>query len=470
MPKKRAKILDFVEVVDIAAQGQAVGKTQDGQVVFVEGAVPGDIIQVQTSRKRKGAWQGRIIKYHEYSPDRRPAACEHFGVCGGCKWQHLDYNAQLRYKAKEVHHNLQHIGKLENVSFEPIMAAPKVYDYRNKMEYSFSNQRWLTQTEIQQKDDTLEKNGLGFHKPRMWDKVVDIQKCHLQAEPSNAIRNFIRSYALKHQLEFFNPRAQEGFLRTLMIRNTLAGEFMVLLQFYRDIPEEREALLRALQENFPEIRSLLYCINSKANDTLYDQEVICFSGQPFITETMEGLGFKINAKSFFQTNSAQALALYQRVRDLAQLKASDRVYDLYTGTGTIALFMARHCQQVVGIESVPEAIEAARQNAQANGIENCHFEVGDMKDCFNEAFVQKYGPADLIITDPPRNGMHGDVVQQLIQAQAEKIVYVSCNSATQARDLFLLKEFYSVEISQAVDMFPQTHHVENIVLLKRKIK
>ena len=468
MSKKKPKIFDHLPIVDIAAKGQAVGKTSDGQVVFVEGAVPGDVVEVRSSRKRKGAWQGQILQYHEYSPDRRTAQCEHFGVCGGCKWQHLEYSAQLTYKAKEVAHNLTHIGKLEDIPFEPILAAPEEYDYRNKMEFSFSNQRWLTNDEIAQADEKLEKNGLGFHKPRMWDKVVDIQKCHLQADPSNAIRNFIRTYALEHQLEFFNPRAKEGFLRTLMIRNTLAGEFMVLIQFYEDLKQQREVLLQTLQEEFPQIVSLLYCINKKANDTLYDQEIVCFSGRSFIIEKMEELNFKINAKSFFQTNTQQALSLYQLVRDFADLKASDLVYDLYTGTGTIALFLARHCQKVVGIESVPEAIEAAKDNALTNDIQNCFFEVGDMKDCFNDLFVERHGPADVIITDPPRNGMHPDVVQQLIQSTASKIVYVSCNSATQARDLALMKDHFKIVRSRAVDMFPQTHHVENIVLLERK--
>lgn len=469
MSKKKPKIFDPVRIVDIAAKGQAVGKTEDGQVIFLEGAVPGDVVQVQSSRKRKGAWQGRILKYHSYASERRNPECEHFGVCGGCKWQHLDYSAQLQYKAKEVEHNLRHIGKLENISFESILPAPSEYFYRNKMEFSFSNQRWLTATEIQQAEkDSLEKNGLGFHKPRMWDKVVDIQKCHLQADPSNEIRNYIRAYALEHQLSFFDPRAQQGLLRTLMIRNTLEGAFMVLIQFYEDQKPQRDLLLQSLQERFPQIQSLLYCVNQKANDTLYDQEIFCFSGTPYITEHMEGLAFKINAKSFFQTNSAQALALYQQVRDFAALKPTDRVYDLYTGTGTIALFMARHCHKVVGIESVPEAIDAAKENALENGIDNCFFEVGDMKDCFNEAFIERHGAADVIITDPPRNGMHPDVVQQLIQSSASKIVYVSCNSATQARDLALMKDSFEVIKSQAVDMFPQTHHVENIVLLVRK--
>jgi 23S rRNA (uracil1939-C5)-methyltransferase len=333
------------------------------------------------------------------------------------------------------------------------------------MEFSFSNNRWLTEEEIQT-EGAIERNGLGFHKPGMWDKVVDVNHCHLQAEPSNAIRNAIRSYALENELEFFDPRQQSGFLRTLMIRNTLGGEVMVLLQFFKEDKKNREALLDFLVSKFPEITSLLYCINPKANDSLYDQEVHCYHGQDFIIESLKDLQFKITAKSFFQTNPQQAKALYKIAKDFAALQAKEVVYDLYTGTGTIALSLAGSCSKIIGVESVPEAIEAAQENVLLNQIDNAHFEVGDMKTVFNDAFVARHGKADLVITDPPRDGMHADVVHQLIKLAPKRIVYISCNSATQARDLNLMKSKYEVLKSQAVDMFPQTHHVENVVLLQ----
>ena len=334
------------------------------------------------------------------------------------------------------------------------------------MEYAFSDQRWLTADEIADKSLIIEKKGLGFHKAGMWDKVVDIHQCHLQAEPANEIRNAVKAFALKHQLDFFNPRDQEGFLRSLMIRNTKDGAFMVLIQFFRENKAQRESLLEHLKKHF-DITSLLYCINSKANDTLYDQEIICYDGKNYITEEMEGLLFKINAKSFFQTNSKQAYELYKIARDFAGLKGEELVYDLYTGTGTIAQFLAKDCNKVVGVESVPEAIEAAQTNAKENDIKNAFFEVGDMRKIFNQDFINRHGKANVVITDPPRNGMHPAVVKQLLFLKPEKIVYVSCNHATQARDLFLMKDQYKLVRSRAIDMFPQTQHVENVVLLEK---
>jgi 23S rRNA (uracil1939-C5)-methyltransferase len=455
-----------LEVVDITALGKGVVKTPEGKVIFVSGVIPGDKISIETFKKRRGYFEANLIQINQPSSDRVVPVCEHFGVCGGCKWQNMSYDAQLRFKQKEILHNLKNISGMALPEIEDIQGANKSYSYRNKMEYSFSNQRWLTAEEVADPSLTLEKKGLGFHKAGMWDKVVDIHQCHLQPEPGNAIRNSIKAFALEHHLDFFNPRNQEGFLRSLMIRNSNRGEFMVLIQFFQEDRVNREALLNHLVQQF-DIASLLYCINSKPNDTLYDQEIYCFHGKEFIVEEMEGLSFKVNAKSFFQTNTEQAYELYKIVRDFAELKGDECVYDLYTGTGTIAQFIAKDCNKVIGIESVPEAIAAAQTNAKENDIQNAFFEVGDMRKVFNEDFILRHGKADLVITDPPRNGMHPDVIKQLLALQAQKIVYVSCNNATQARDLHLMKDDYRLVRTKAIDMFPQTQHVENIVLLEK---
>ncbi len=454
-----------LKIEDISSKGLGVGK-DDGRVFFVVGTVPGDIVNVTAFRKKRGYWEARLNELVSPSPNRVEPACDYFGLCGGCKWQHLDYPSQLHFKDKEVRHNLTHIGKVSPEEYLPIVAAPETYYYRNKMEFSFSNQRWLTAEEIAS-DKPIERKGVGFHKPGMWDKVVDIKHCHLQADPSNAIRNFIRSYALAQQLDFFNPREQSGFLRNLMIRTSSTGETMVLLQFFSEDNKAIKALLTSLLEEFPSITSLLYCINNKGNDSIYDQEIKAFTERTYIEEKMGDLSFQISAKSFYQTNSRQAEKLYERVKELASLQAHEVVYDLYTGTGTIAQFVADECQKVIGIESVPDAILAAKANALNNNIHNVTFEVGDMKDCFNEDFIQKHGKAQLVITDPPRNGMHPKVVDQLLRLAPERIVYVSCNSATQARDLALMKDQYKLVKSQAIDLFPHTQHVENIVLLHR---
>jgi len=454
-----------LKIEDISTKGLGVGK-DDGRVFFVAGTVPGDIVNVTAFRKKRGYWEARLDTIETPSPNRIEAACAYFGLCGGCKWQHLDYKSQLHFKDKEVRHNLTHIGKVTTEDYLPILAAPDTYYYRNKMEFSFSNQRWLTAEEIAS-DKPIERKGVGFHKPGMWDKVVDIEQCHLQADPSNAIRNFIRTYALEQQLDFFNPRDQSGFLRNLMIRTSSTAETMVLLQFFRDDQKAIKALLTCLLEEFPSITSLLYCVNNKGNDSIYDQEIKAFTERTYIEEKMGDLTFQISAKSFYQTNSKQAEKLYERVKEFASLQSDEIVYDLYTGTGTIAQFVSDECQKVIGIESVPDAITAAKANALNNNISNVAFEVGDMKDCFNEDFIQKHGKAQVVITDPPRNGMHPKVVDQLLRLAPERIVYVSCNSATQARDLALMKDQYKLVKSQAVDLFPQTQHVENIVLLHR---
>ncbi|MCF8715014.1 23S rRNA (uracil(1939)-C(5))-methyltransferase RlmD [Joostella atrarenae] len=466
--KNKKQIFEEVEVIDAGAKGKGVAKAPDGRVIFLPYAVPGDIVDVQTFKKRKAFFEGKIAKFHTKSPKRTNPECEHFGVCGGCKWQNMAYEHQLFYKQKEVLNNLARIGKIELPEFISILGSEKQYFYRNKMEFSFSDSRWLTLEEIQSDKDFGDKNALGFHIPGMWDKILDINKCHLQEDPSNAIRTAVKDFALKNNFEFFNPRNQTGLLRTMMIRTSSTGEIMVLIQFYDDKKEERELLLDFLKEEFPEVTSLQYVVNQKPNDTIYDQEIVCYAGRDHIFEEMEGLKFKINAKSFYQTNSEQAYELYKITRDFADLSGDELVYDLYTGTGTIAQFVAKKAKKVVGVESVPEAIEDAKANAQLNGIDNVTFYAGDMKEVFNDTFIEQNGKPDVVITDPPRDGMHKDVVQQLLNIAAEKIVYVSCNSATQARDLALMDHLYKVIKVQPVDMFPQTHHVENVVLLQRR--
>ena len=466
MAKKIKRIYNNLTVIDITSRGKGVLKSEAGKVIFVSGVVPGDTISVEIFKKRRGYFEGNLIKIIEPSPDRINPKCQHFGVCGGCKLQNMSYEGQLYFKQKEVKQNLKNLSGMSLPKINAIQPSTQNYFYRNKMEYSFSSKRWLNANEIQEKSLIIEKKGLGFHKEGMWDKVVDIQKCHLQPEPANEIRNSIRAFALKYNLDFFNPRYQEGFLRSLMIRNSQGGEFMVLIQFFRENKSQREALMEHLKNNF-NITSLLYCINSKANDKLYDQEIICYEGKKYITEEMEGLNFKINAKSFFQTNTELAYELYKTAREFAGLKGGELVYDLYTGIGTIAQFVAKGCKKVVGVDSVPEAIESARLNAKENRIKNVFFEVGDMRKIFNEGFMNRHGKANVVITDPPRNGMHPAVVKQLLFMQPKKIVYVSCNNATQARDLYLMKEQYKLVYSQAIDMFPQTQHVENVVLLEK---
>ncbi len=461
-------ILENLEVIDAGAKGKAVAKAEDGRVVFIDNAVPGDVVNVQTNKKRKSYYEGTAISISKYSEKRVEPLCPHFGICGGCKWQNMGYEHQLYYKQKEIEQNLQRIGKIELPKFQPILGSEKQYFYRNKMEFSFSDNKWLTLEQIKSDEVIVNKNALGFHIPGMWDKILDLDICYLQADPSNAIRDFVKSKAEELNLSFFNTRNQEGFLRTLMIRTSSTGEIMVLIQFFHEDEENRKLLLEAVASEFSQITSLLYVINAKGNDTLYDQEIELFHGRDHIFEEMEGLKFKINAKSFYQTNSEQAYELYKITRDFAGLTGNELVYDLYTGTGTIAQFVARKAKKVIGVEAVPDAIEAAKQNAKLNNIENVEFFVGDMKKVFNEEFINTHGKPDVVITDPPRDGMHGDVVGQLLNLGAEKIVYVSCNSATQARDLALLDSKYKVLKVQPVDMFPQTHHVENVVLLEKR--
>jgi len=466
--KSNRIILEDLEVIDAGAKGKAVARAHDGRVVFINNAVPGDVVTVQTNKKRKAYYEGTAISISKYSEKRVEPVCEHFGTCGGCKWQHMGYEHQLHFKQKEVENNLSRIGHIQLPTISPILGCEQPYFYRNKMEFSFSNNKWLTLGQIQSDEIIENRNALGFHIPGMWDKILDLNKCHLQQDPSNAIRTFVKSKAENLNMSFFNTRKQEGMLRTLMLRTSSNGEIMVLVQFYQDDETKRITLLEAIANEFPEITSLQYVINTKGNDTIYDQEVICFFGKNHIFEEMEGLKFKINAKSFYQTNSEQAFELYKVTREYAGLTGKELVYDLYTGTGTIAQFVAKNAKNVIGIESVPEAIEAAKENAELNKIENVDFFVGDMKNVFNDEFISMHGVPDVVITDPPRDGMHKDVVSQLISLASNRIVYVSCNSATQARDLALLDPYYEVKKVQPVDMFPQTHHVENVVLLEKR--
>ncbi|WP_292948994.1 23S rRNA (uracil(1939)-C(5))-methyltransferase RlmD [Olleya sp. UBA1516] len=464
----RKQIFTNVEVIDAAAKGKTVAKAPDGRVIFLPNAVPGDIVDVQTFKKRKAYFEGKATVFHKLSDKRTTPECQHFGVCGGCKWQDMGYEHQLFYKQKEVTNNLTRIGHLDLPEVTPILGSAEQYFYRNKMEFSFSDSRWLTLEEVQSDNDLGDRNALGFHIPGMWDKILDIKKCHLQADPSNAIRNAVRDFSIKNDLEFFNTRNQTGLLRTMMIRTSSTKDIMVVIQFFKEDKAKRELLLDYVASTFPEITSLQYIINEKANDTIYDQDVICYKGEDHIFEEMEGLTFKINAKSFYQTNSNQAFELYKLTREFADLNGDELVYDLYTGTGTIAQFVSKKAKKVVGVEAVPDAISAAKENAKRNNITNCEFFVGDMKNVFNQEFINTHGQPDVIITDPPRDGMHKDVVQQILNIAPKKVVYVSCNSATQARDLALMKAQYVITKVQAVDMFPQTHHVENIVLLEKK--
>ena len=465
---RRKKIFEDLEIVDAGAKGKSIAFAPDGKVVFINNAVPGDVCTIQTTKKRKSYYEGSAISFSKYSEKRVDPKCEYFGTCGGCKWQFMDYSHQLYYKQKEIENNLIRIGKIELPEIARILGSKKQYFYRNKMEFSFSNSKWLTLDQIKSDEIIENRNALGFHIPGMWDKILDIDACFLQRDPSNDIRNYVKNKAEELNLTFFNNRHKEGFLRTLMLRTSSTGDLMVLLQFFYEDQTNRELLLDAVSAKFPKITSLQYVINSKGNDTIYDQDVICYQGNDYIFEEMEGLRFKINAKSFYQTNSEQAFELYKITREFAGLTGNETVFDLYTGTGTIAQFVSKKAKKVIGIESVPDAIEAAKENAQFNNIENTEFYVGDMKKVFNDDFVNQHGIPDVIITDPPRDGMHKDVIKQLLKISADKIVYVSCNSATQARDLELLDVDYIVSKSQAVDMFPQTFHVENVVLLEKR--
>lgn len=460
--------MEKVTITDVAAEGKALARVDDW-VVFVPFVAPGDVVDIQLTRKKHSYAEGKVVRFHAYAAERAVPFCEHFGVCGGCKWQHLPYETQLRYKQKQVVDNLTRIGKVEIGELLPIKGARHTTFYRNKLEFTFSDKKWLNETEVESGAKFDNMNALGFHIPGMFDKVLDIHKCWLQDDISNRIRQAVKEYCLTHEgYSFFDLRNQEGFVRTLMIRTASTGDLMVVLVFFHEDAERREALLYHIKEQFPEITSLMYVINGKCNDTITDQEVICFAGKNHIFEEMEGLRFKIGPKSFYQTNSEQAYQLYQTVREFAGLTGKELVYDLYTGTGTIANFVSRQARQVIGIEYVPEAIEDAKVNAALNGFENTLFYAGDMKDILTQDFINRHGRPDVVITDPPRAGMHKNVIDTILFAAPKRIVYVSCNPATQARDLELLNGEYTVRKVQPVDMFPHTHHVENVVLLGKR--
>lgn len=460
------QFLKNIEVIDIAEEGKGVGKHQD-LVIFIEKAVPGDVVDIQIYRLKKNLAEARITDFVKHSPDRVEPFCSHFGTCGGCKWQHLSYEAQLRYKQKNVLNALERLGKVDVKNAEPILGSAETQYYRNKLEFTFSNKRWLDDADMANRD-SLSLDALGFHVPGRFDKILDIEHCYLQADPSNAIRNSVREYTLKNELSYYDLRNHEGALRNLIIRTASTGELMVIVVFAYADDQQIKGLMSHLKDSFPQITSLLYIVNQKRNDTIFDQDIVVFKGRDHIFEEMEGLKFKIGAKSFYQTNSAQAYELYKITRHMAGLNANDLVYDLYTGAGTIANFVAREVKQVVGIEYVPTAIEDAKINSELNGINNTTFYAGDMKDILTAEFIAQHGKPDVVITDPPRAGMHADVVARLLEMEASKIVYVSCNAATQARDIALLQEKYEVKRIRPVDMFPQTQHVENVALLVLK--
>lgn len=468
--KKELPLLEKVTITDVAAEGKAVAKVNE-LVIFVPYVVPGDVVDLQVKRKKNHYAEAVAVKFHEKSPLRTEPFCSHFGVCGGCKWQCLSYEEQLKYKQKQVFDNLTRIGKVELPEFRPILGSEKTRFYRNKLEFTFSNKRWLTEEEVKQDVKYDQMNAVGFHIPGAFDKVLAIDKCWLQDDISNQIRNAVRDYAYAHNFPFFDLRTQEGLLRNIMIRTSSTGELMVVLQCKVTDDEGRrkmEEILQFMADSFPQITSLMYVINNKCNDTIGDLDVEVFKGNDHIFEEMEGLRFKVGPKSFYQTNSEQAYNLYKVAREFAGLTGNELVYDLYTGTGTIANFVARKARKVVGIEYVPEAIEDAKVNSALNGIDNTLFYAGDMKDIFNNDFIAEHGRPDVIITDPPRAGMHNDVIDVILAAEPKRIVYVSCNPATQARDLQLLDGKYKVTAVQPVDMFPHTHHVENVVQLERR--
>ncbi|AQW98047.1 23S rRNA (uracil(1939)-C(5))-methyltransferase RlmD [Elizabethkingia anophelis] len=466
--KKKNVILENIKLLSAGAKGVSVGKTEDGKTILVSGAVPGDVVNARMKKSKKNYIEAEAVEILEESPDRVDARCMHFSVCGGCKWQNLSYEKQLQFKEGEVLNNIRRIGGIEGFEALPILGSAEQYFYRNKMEFSFSNARWLTLEEVNSTEEIADRNALGFHIPGQWSKILDLKECFLQEDPSNNIRLAVKEYAEENNLEFFDVRNQEGFLRTLMMRQNSKGEWMVLFQLFEENETERIKLLDFLLQKFPQIHTLLYAINPKGNDSIYDLDIQTYYGEGFLYEEMDGLRFKIGPKSFFQTNYRQALELYRKTLEFADLKGDEVVYDLYTGTGTIAQYVARNAKQVIGIEAVQEAIDAAKEHAELNGLTNCTFYCGDMKDIFNQEFLESHPKADVLITDPPRDGMHAKVVEQILNLSPEKIVYVSCNSATQARDLAMLKEHYNLVKVLPVDMFPQTHHVENIALLIKK--
>ncbi len=466
--KKNKQVVENLLIEDFAAEGKCIGR-HNGAVVFIEGnAAPGDVVDVEILNfKKKKFYEAKVIQTHSYSDKRAEAFCDYFGTCGGCKWQHIKYEEQLQFKWQQVSDHLHRIAKVTLPPIEPILPSDKTTFYRNKLEFTFSNLRWFTLNEINSGTE-LERNALGFHIPKRFDRILDIEKCYLQPDPSNDIRNQLRSFALQKGFRFYDQKNNVGFVRNVILRTANTGDVMVIVQFAEPNQADIDATMAFLAETFPQISSLQYIINTKGNDSYYDQDVVLYAGKPYIEERMEDLVFRVGPKSFYQTNSDQAYELYKVAREFAQLTGQEHVYDLYTGTGTIANFVAKQAKTVVGVEYVPEAIEDAKINSEINGIHNTKFYAGDMKNVLNEAFIAENGHPDVVITDPPRAGMDEPVVRTLLRMEPTKIVYVSCNSATQARDLAWLDEKYAVQRVRPVDMFPHTHHVENVVVLEKK--
>ena len=478
--KKQIRILPQVLVEDYAAEGRSLARV-DGKVVFIEGAVPGDVVDVQLGKSKKDWAEGKAVQFHSFSPQRTKPFCDHFGLCGGCKWQMLPYAEQIKYKQREVEQNLKRIGRIELPEMLPIVGADLTRHYRNKLEFTFSNKRYLTREELLKRDNehatrtrdsakndiTIEQEpgALGFHVPKIFDKAIDIHTCYLQPEPSNAIRNFVRQFAIDHQLSFYNIKEHTGWLRTMIIRTSTTGEVMVNITMGYEDEANRKLLFDALIHSFPEITTLLFTINPKWNDSIYDLTPQTYFGSGYISEKLEDFVFKISPKSFFQTNTKQAEKLYQITRSFARLTGKETLYDLYCGTGSIGIFCSKGAQKIIGVETVAEAIEDAKVNAALNHLINTSFFAGDVIDICNDAFFAAHGRPDVLITDPPRAGMHEKLVKKLLEIEAPRIVYVSCNVATQARDLQLLNEKYRVEQLQPVDLFPHTHHIENVAAL-----
>ena len=465
--RKELPVVENVEITGVAAEGKSIARVDD-MVVFIPYGAPGDVVNIKLDKKKRSYAEAHIVDMVKPSPDRVTPACEHFGVCGGCKWQHIPYESQLRYKRDQVVDALTRIAKVEIPEVNPTLGSKETFCYRNKLEYTFSCKCWITFEDLRSGREIADRNALGFHIPGAFDKVLDIKKCWLQDDLSNRIRLFVRQYALAKGYEFYDIKAQQGLMRTLMVRIASTGEVMLIVVFARPEQEKIDDMMGAIAAEFPEITSLLYIVNQKVNDTIADQEVITYRGRDYINEEMEGLQFRIGPKSFYQTNSLQAYELYKVARRMACLKPDDLVYDLYTGTGTIANFVARQVKKVVGIEYVPEAIADAKLNSEVNGIDSTIFFAGDMKDVLTDGFIAEHGRPDVMIIDPPRAGMHEDVVNVILNARPERIVYVSCNPATQARDLALMDSLYRIEEVQPVDMFPHTHHVENVVRMTRR--
>ena len=467
---KSKRIIENLEILSIGAKGKAIAKYEN-KIIFVKGAVPGDVADVKVIRKKKNYDEAKVLKYKKKSEYRVEPLCQHFGICGGCKWQHLNYEKQLFYKQTEVYENIKRIGKIEPEKILPIEQSPLSYEYRNRLDFTFSNRRWFTDEEIKSKKKFNNRNALGFHLPGRFDRVINIESCKLQKDISNKIRNFVKKVADENDWEYYDIKENKGFLRNLIIRTTdFTDQLMVIFSFAKYLPQKIDFLLNVLLKEFSEITTIVYFINDKLNDTLYDLDYTIFYGNGYIVEDFDGLKFKISPKSFFQTNSRQALNMYKFVMEQAQLSGGETVYDLYSGTGTISLFLAQKSKKVVGIESVNEAVKDAYENAKFNGIKNAYFEVGDIKDVFSESMMNKYGNPDVIVADPPRAGMHKNVITSILKAKPYRIVYVSCNSSTQARDLELLKEEYKLKLIKPFDMFPHTYHVENIAVLELKKK